>query len=106
MEIGLGTDPYNPDTDNDDFADSSEIENGYSPFGPGKINYNYNLVNQLEGRILLQVEEHGEAWYVEPKTSKRHYMANGSEAYNIMRNLGVGITNNDLDRVMVDKKFC
>ncbi len=70
MEIGLGTDPYNPDTDNDDFADSSEIENGYSPFGPGKINYNYNLVNQLEGRILLQVERNGEAWYLNPTDKK------------------------------------
>ena len=57
------------------------------------------------GKILLQVESHGEAWYVNPKTSKRHYMADGNEAYRIMRYLGVGITNKDLDKVKSDKSF-
>jgi len=63
------------------------------------------LTEKLKGRILLQVEDHGEAWYVEPKTSKRYYMANGSEAYNIMRNLGVGITNKDLEKVKTNQSF-
>lgn len=57
------------------------------------------------GKILLQVEAHGEAYYVYPKDSKRYYMANGNEAYRIMRYLGVGITNKDLNRVMADKIF-
>lgn len=61
------------------------------------------LSSKLKGRILLQVESKGEAWYVNPKDSKRYYMANGSEAYNIMRNLGVGITSKDLERIKVDK---
>ncbi|MFH1255578.1 MAG: hypothetical protein V1667_03885, partial [bacterium] len=52
-----------------------------------------NLSNKLKGKILLQVENHGEAWYVNPKTGSKHYMANGDEAYKIMRNLGIGITN-------------
>lgn len=63
------------------------------------------LTNKLTGRILLQVEEHGEAYYVNPKDSLMYYMANGDEAYRIMRYLGVGITNNDLDKVMTDKSF-
>ncbi len=64
-----------------------------------------NLSNKLKGRILLQVENHGEAWYINPKNSKKYYMANGNEAYNIMRYLGIGITNKDLVRVMADKTF-
>ncbi len=64
-----------------------------------------NLTNRVKGRIILQVEENGEAWYVEPKTSKRHYMASGNEAYSIMRNLGVGITNKDLEKVRINKNF-
>jgi len=63
------------------------------------------LTKRLKGYILLQVEQHGEAWYVNPKTGKRHYMANGNEAYNIMRNLGVGITNKDLEKIKADKSF-
>jgi len=66
---------------------------------------NNNLSKRLGGRILLQVESRGEAWYVEPKTNKKHYMPNGQEAYNIMRDLGIGITNNDLNRVKKDNAF-
>ena len=64
-----------------------------------------DLTTKLKGKILLQVENHGEAWYVEPKTGERYYMANGDEAYNIMRNLGVGITNKDLEKIKTDKNF-
>lgn len=62
-----------------------------------------DISKRLSGRILLQVESHGEAWYVNPKDGKRYYMANGSEAYNIMRTLGVGITNNDLEKIKNSK---
>jgi len=48
------------------------------------------LAEQLSGRILLQVEEHGEAWYVNPSDLKRYYMADGAEAYRIMRELSLG----------------
>jgi len=64
-----------------------------------------DLSNRLKGKILLQVEAHGEAYYVYPQDGKRYYMANGNEAYRIMRYLGVGITNNDLDKIKNDKNF-
>jgi hypothetical protein len=63
------------------------------------------IANRLKGKILLQVESHGEAYYVHPTSSKAYYMANGEEAYNIMRDLGVGITNKDLERIKTDKAF-
>lgn len=36
------------------------------------------ISNNMKGRILLQVESHGEAWYVNPKDEKRYYMADGA----------------------------
>lgn len=63
------------------------------------------LTNKLKGRILLQVESNGEAWYVNPQDSKRYYMANGQEAYQIMRNLGIGITNKNLEKIHTNKQF-
>ncbi|MDD2287742.1 MAG: hypothetical protein PHQ01_02310 [Candidatus Pacebacteria bacterium] len=63
------------------------------------------LSNKLKGRILLQVESRGEAYYVNPKDGKRYYMANGNEAYRIMRYLSVGITNVDLNRIQTNKDF-
>jgi len=55
------------------------------------------LRNRLSGRILLQVQQHGEAWYVYPKTKKRYYLKDGAAAYEIMRYLGLGITNANLN---------
>jgi len=63
------------------------------------------LTTRLTGRILLQVENHGEAWYINPADSQKYYMANGEKAYNIMRFLGVGITNTDLTKIQADKNF-
>ena len=60
-----------------------------------------NLVNRLKGKILLQVEKNGEAWYVNPNDGKRYYMKNGETAYQIMRNLSLGITNANLERLLV-----
>jgi uncharacterized protein YkwD len=56
-----------------------------------------SLRNRLSGRILLQVQQHGEAWYVYPKTNKRYYLKDGAAAYEIMRYLGLGITNANLN---------
>lgn len=55
--------------------------------------------NRLKGRILLQVEQHGEAWYIEPNTCTRVYMKDGAAAYSIMRELGLGIANTDLEKL-------
>lgn len=63
------------------------------------------LSDRVKGKILLQVEDNGEAWYVNPKDSKRYYMANGDEAYNIMRNLSVGINNNNFKKLLANKTF-
>ena len=62
-------------------------------------------VQKLIGKILLQVESHGEAWYVNPKDKKRYYMANGNEAFKIMRNFGIGIKNSDLNKIKSDKVY-
>ncbi len=59
------------------------------------------LARRLSGRILLQVQQHGEAWYVYPKNCYRIYLANGPAAYSVMRFLSLGITNADLALVPV-----
>lgn len=56
---------------------------------------------RLRGRILLQVESHGEAWYVRPQDGTRVYMKDGEVAYNIMREFSLGISNADLAKIPV-----
>jgi hypothetical protein len=101
LEEALGTDYKNPDTDGDGFKDGEEVRNGYNPLGPGKINIDNAMVNKLKGRILLQVESKGEAWYISPADGKRYYMKDGESAYQIMRFLSLGITNENLGKIGV-----
>ena len=56
-----------------------------------------SLVDRVTGYILLQVEERGEAWYVYPVNQERYYLGRPDDAFNIMRELGLGISNNDLE---------
>lgn len=48
------------------------------------------LADKLVGRILLQVEDNGEAWYIYPKNYRRYYLGRPRDAFNVMRNLGLG----------------
>jgi uncharacterized protein YkwD len=62
---------------------------------------NNPTAKRLSGKILLQVQQHGEAWYVYPLTCRRIYMQDGDAAYQIMRFLGLGITNANLSGIVV-----
>ncbi|MFH1839227.1 MAG: SH3 domain-containing protein [Patescibacteria group bacterium] len=64
----------------------------------------WTLRNRLRGKIVLQVELHGEAYYIHPKDATVHYLKDGKEAYRIMRELSLGITNKDLS-VLPTKNF-
>ncbi|MCD4760366.1 PKD domain-containing protein [bacterium] len=103
LEEGLGTEVNSPDTDQDGYLDGLEIANGYSPLNPApvKMQYQQSLVNRLKGKILLQVEKKGQAWYVNPTDGKRYYMKDGAVAYQIMKYLSLGITNDNLAQIPV-----
>lgn len=59
------------------------------------------LVNRLKGRIMLQVQQHGEAWYLDPVSGKRYYMKDGATAYQMLRQFGLGISDADLAKIPV-----
>ena len=61
--------------------------------------YNQSFANQQKGKIFLQVENNGEAWYVNPSDGKRYFLGRPTDAFNIMRNLGLGISNIDFDKL-------
>jgi len=55
-----------------------------------------NLSKRVNGKILLQVEKNGEGWYVYPDDKKKYYLGRPADAFNIMRNLGLGIKHSEL----------
>jgi len=101
LEEGIGSDKNKVDSDGDGFNDYEEIINGYNPYGPGKLVTDPKLLKTALGHIYIQVETNGEAWYVEPTSKKRYYLGRPTEAYGIMRQFGLGITNADLNKIPV-----
>jgi len=59
----------------------------------------------LSGKILLDVEENGEAYYVYPKDNKGYYLGRPVDAYQIMREKGLGISNKDLNKIEINKEY-
>ena len=47
---------------------------------------------RLAGRILLQVQSLGEAWYVNPQDYKRYYLGRPDDAFALMKKLSLGIS--------------
>ena len=64
-----------------------------------KVVAQISLAQKLSGRILLQVQSHGQAWYVNPLDLKKYYLGSPADALKIMRSLSLGITNQDLAKV-------
>ena len=63
---------------------------------------NLNIQQRLSGYILLQVEDNGEAWYVNPTNLERYYLGRPDDAFDIMRELGLGITDSNLGQITTD----
>ncbi len=59
----------------------------------------YKFPSRLSGKIMLNVEQNGEAYYVYPKDLKGYYLGRPADAFAIMRELGLGITNSNLDLI-------
>jgi len=89
------------DSDGDGYNNSTEIKNGYDPHGPGKLNIDTDFTAKNLGKIFLQTEKNGEAWYINPTDQKRYFLNRPADAFEIMRKLGLGITNANIDTIPV-----
>ncbi len=76
-------------------------------FGLGVSNDNFALFerngvpDRLAGRILLRVEDNGEAYYVNPITMELHYLSRPHEAFEIFKELSLGISNINIRKIEV-----
>lgn len=55
-----------------------------------------DLAKRLSGKIIIQTEKNGEAWYIYPKDLKKYYLGRPKDAYEIMRKLSLGISRENL----------
>ena len=55
----------------------------------------------VSGKILLDVQSHGEAYYIYPQDRKKYYLGRPDDAFSIMRRLSLGITTADLSAIPI-----
>jgi len=76
-------------------------------FGLGISEDNYNkfsnegVPSKYGGQILLRVEAGGEAYYVNPDTMEMHYLGRPADAFKLMRELALGISNDNIRQIQV-----
>jgi len=103
LEISIGTDPNNKDSDQDGFDDKNEILNTYNPLGDGKQQLDNLFLKNNLGKIFIQTEKNGESWFIDPITKKRYFLGRPTDAFDIMKELGLGINNENLTKIAVGK---
>jgi hypothetical protein len=54
-----------------------------------------NFANKHLGKIFLQIQSHGEAWYVNPTNSSRYFLGRPADAFQVMKTLGLGVDNDN-----------
>gem|GEM_PF-559857 len=78
---------------------------GSATVGVGRIHAAAQPISpkKLSGKILLQVESYGRAWYINPADGKRYYLKDGDDALNVFRQLGIGVSNKDIVKIAKQK---
>ena len=59
------------------------------------------LTNRLRGRILIQTESHGEAWYVDQVSGAKYYLSDGAAALVALKKRAVKVSQATLKRIPV-----
>ncbi|MCK5061602.1 hypothetical protein KAR28_03555 [Candidatus Parcubacteria bacterium] len=101
LETALGTDINNIDTDNDGYSDYDEVINNFDPLSKLELTIDDDFVDSNKGKILLQVENYGEAWYIDPTSKKRYYLGRPADAFKIMQKFGLGISNDNINKINI-----
>lgn len=89
IEQALGTDPKKADTDGDGYSDKGEIIGGFNPKGSGKLTLDTQFSNKQKGKILLQTQSKGEAWYVSFTDGKKYFLGLPSAAIKVFQDVGL-----------------
>lgn len=64
------------------------------------------LYSRLKGKILLQVESRGEAWWLNPDDKKRYFLGRPSDTWQMIQDKGTKIAGDELvQSLYFDKSF-
>lgn len=66
-----------------------------------KISLASSLSFELRGQLLIQVENKGQAWYVDKENGLRHVLKSDNSSIETVKNIALGISNNNLKKIPV-----
>jgi hypothetical protein len=52
---------------------------------------------KLKGKFVLQSDDHGQLWYVNPVNSEKYYFYDANSLFKIVKNVGLGINNKNFE---------
>jgi hypothetical protein len=79
---------------------ASSVSSPSSPVSSGSVSTaSGSVLSRVKGRILLQVEEQGQAWYVNPSNGKRYSLGRPAEAFEVMRSVALGVSNANFNSI-------
>ena len=93
FEDSVWSNRNSPDSNGDGISDKDEIIRYEKPIGKHRVELDYNFTNDHKGEIFLQVHNNGEAWYIYPDSLKRYFLGRPHDAFTIMHDFGLGISN-------------
>lgn len=60
-----------------------------------------SLPFELRGRFLIQVDNKGQAWYVDANNNLRHDVSNNNSFLDLVKSVGLGISNSNLQKIPI-----
>lgn len=96
--IGFPINEFNELDEENDNPVLEEEEEENEPTNDPNDNIDTNLSNRLKGKLLLQVNQGGRIWYVNPDDARR-FEVTFANALPLFENFALGISDNDLDDI-------
>jgi len=63
--------------------------------------FDSSLSYELRGHFLIQVDNHGQSWYVDLNNGLRHKLMKDSTAWQLVHDFGLGISHSNLEKIPV-----
>jgi len=59
------------------------------------------FINRVKGRIFIQVQDQGQAWYVNPSDGRRYSLGSNADVRSLVAKFGLGISNVNLSQIVI-----
>jgi len=59
----------------------------------------YTFAKNISGRIFVQVQDKGQAWYIDPINFRKYYLGSGKDALKILKSLSIKVKSSEINKI-------